>query len=93
VKRFYLGHPRLVPLFTISFIALSYISGFCLNHNSDVLRRAYDSVPAIAAPASVTIDPVGHFAFVANMNSDDVTSYGIDPATGSLRAIAPTAKQ
>lgn len=86
MKRFYMGHPRLVPLFTVSLIGLSYISAFSSNRNADVLRRAVDSVPVVA-PASVTIDPVGHFAFAARFTSDDVTSYQIDPATGTLRAI------
>ena len=88
MKRFYFGNPGLVPLITISFIVFTYVSGFSINRSGNVLRRAYDSVPAVVEPASVTIDPVGHFAFVANFNSDDVTSYQIDPATGSLRAVA-----
>ena len=86
MKSSYFGNTGLVPLITISFIVFTYVSGFSINRN--VLRRAYDSVPAVVEPASVTIDPVGHFAFVANFNSDDVTSYQIDPATGSLRAVA-----
>ena len=88
MKRFYMGHPRLVPLFMVSLIGLSYMSAFSTNRNMYALRRACDSVPAVAAPASVTIDPVGHFAFAANFNSDDVTSYHIDRATGTLRAVA-----
>jgi 6-phosphogluconolactonase (cycloisomerase 2 family) len=88
VKRFYFGNPGLVPLITISFIVFTYVSAFSINRNVNVLRRAYDSVPAIVASPSVTIDPVGHFAFVANLDSDDVSSYQIDPATGSLRAVS-----
>ena len=87
MKRFYMGYPRLVPFLTISLIGLNYLSAFSATRNASVLRRAYDSVPAAVAPASVTIDPVGHFAFAANFNSDDVTSYQIDPETGTMRAV------
>ena len=37
-------------------------------------------------PSSVTVDPSGRFAYVTNANSDDVSAYTIDPATGALTA-------
>jgi hypothetical protein len=45
---------------------------------------------ADSGTASVTIDPVGHLAFVAETAPDNVGTYVIDPSTGSLRAFANT---
>jgi YVTN family beta-propeller protein len=36
---------------------------------------------------AVAVDPSGHFAYVANHGSDDVSMYAIDPATGQLRPL------
>jgi DNA-binding beta-propeller fold protein YncE len=33
------------------------------------------------------VDPTGNFAYVANANSNNVSGYSIDPATGVLTAI------
>ena len=80
MKRFYIGHPGLVPLITISFIVFTYVSGFSINRNANVLRRAYDSVPAVVEPASVTIDPVGHCRHEEQFQSPAVppAQYGAD---------------
>jgi 6-phosphogluconolactonase len=36
------------------------------------------------APNSVAVDPYGRFAYVANLNSNDVSAYTIDPTSGVL---------
>ena len=38
-------------------------------------------------PGSVTVDPTGKFAYVANCGSDDVSAYTIDSTTGALTQI------
>jgi len=50
---------------------------------SEVLRRnAYVSTGE--SPVSVTIDPSGQYAYVANGLSDDVSAYAIDAASGAV---------
>src|SRR5262245_22772675 len=39
-------------------------------------------------PASITVDPDGRSAYVANLKSNDVSAYRIDPASGMLRPVA-----
>jgi len=48
-------------------------------------HRALTSIGTIAAgsnPMSVAVDPSGKFAYVANLNSNDVSMYTIDVTTG-----------
>ena len=40
-------------------------------------------------PLSVTVDPTGRFAYVANISSDDISVYIIDQTTGTLTAGTP----
>ena len=53
--------------------------GVSCNFNGDFL--------AGTVPASVTVDPSGKFAYVANFNSKDVSAYTINAATGALTQI------
>ena len=57
--------------------------------------RALTSVgPNVAAggnPFSVTVDPTGRFAYVANAGSDDVSAYTINPTTGALTLVGTAA--
>ena len=39
-------------------------------------------------PYSVTVDPTGLFAYVANYTSGDVSAYTIDGTTGALTPVA-----
>src|SRR5258705_9006196 len=39
-------------------------------------------------PASIVVDPAGRFAYVANLKSNDVSVYRIEPASGALKAVA-----
>jgi DNA-binding beta-propeller fold protein YncE/tetratricopeptide (TPR) repeat protein len=43
--------------------------------------------PFVAAPVSVTVDPSGKFAYVANTSSNNVSAFTIDVATGALTAV------
>jgi YVTN family beta-propeller protein len=38
-------------------------------------------------PVSIAIDPSGHFAYVANRNSNDVSAYTLDATTGVLTKV------
>ncbi|MGA6829395.1 lactonase family protein, partial [Nitrospira sp. NS4] len=44
-------------------------------------------VAAGTAPSSVTVDPTGRWAYVANQSSNDVSAYTINSATGALTAV------
>ncbi len=46
------------------------------------------TVAAGSDPVSITVDPTGQFAYVANQLSDDVSQYGIE-ANGTLSALSP----
>ncbi|MDO8291300.1 MAG: beta-propeller fold lactonase family protein [Gallionella sp.] len=39
-------------------------------------------------PVAVTVDPSGHFAYVANLNSGDISAYTINATTGALTQIS-----
>jgi 6-phosphogluconolactonase (cycloisomerase 2 family) len=47
--------------------------------------------PASADPESITIDPSGKFAYVANFSGNTISGYAIDATTGSLAALATPA--
>jgi len=49
------------------------------------------TIPAGSAPDSITIDPLGKFAYVANYDSSDVSTYTINSRTGVLTASGRTA--
>src|SRR5512136_1593367 len=38
-------------------------------------------------PASISVDPSGRFAYVANLKSNDVSAYRIDRPSGALHAV------
>ena len=52
------------------------------------LGGAPGTVPAGNRPVSVTVDPTGKFAYVANQFSDDVSQYRIE-TNGTLSALSP----
>jgi 6-phosphogluconolactonase (cycloisomerase 2 family) len=49
--------------------------------------RAAGSAPAGASPSAVALDPKHRYLFVANEDSDDVSVYAIDCASGGLAAV------
>jgi 6-phosphogluconolactonase (cycloisomerase 2 family) len=42
----------------------------------------------VTVPFSVTVDPSGKFAYVANFSSGDVSAFSIDASTGALTAVS-----
>jgi DNA-binding beta-propeller fold protein YncE len=45
-------------------------------------------MPTGDAPQSVAVNPSGRFAYVANENSDLVSTFSIDQATGGLTTVS-----
>ncbi|MGN6263481.1 MAG: beta-propeller fold lactonase family protein [Ralstonia sp.] len=62
------------------------VSAYAVNATTGALT-AIGSAPTDIAPASVTVDPTGKFAYVANTGSNTVSAYAIDATTGALAAI------
>ena len=52
---------------------------------------ASGTIAAGSAPISIAIDPLGRFAYVANRDSNDVSTYTMDPNTGVLTPSGRTA--
>ncbi|HJY77042.1 MAG TPA: beta-propeller fold lactonase family protein [Burkholderiales bacterium] len=48
---------------------------------------AIDNFAAGTGPQSVTVDPSGKFAYVANNASNNISAYTIDPSSGALTAL------
>jgi DNA-binding beta-propeller fold protein YncE len=71
------------------------------NHDSDDVSMyrvdaagqliAQGAAPAGLRPYSVTVDPTGRFAYVANSGSNDVWLYTIEASTGKLTLQGPVA--
>lgn len=53
--------------------------------------RAAASPATGGAPFSITVDPKGRFAYVANLDSRNVSAYSLNASTGALTpAVTPT---
>ena len=73
------------------------VSAYTINAGSGALSQidanqvtpGVQDFPAGTTPASVTVDPTGRFAYVANSGSTSVSAYSIDAITGALTAGAP----
>ena len=61
------------------------VSGFTINPSTGNLTVATTS-PFVADvnPSVVALDPVGQYAYVANLTSHDVSTYSVSAATGLL---------
>ncbi len=55
--------------------------------NGTTGTNASGVIAAGTAPSFVTVDPLGKFAYVANLNSNDVSAYTINQTTGALTAV------
>lgn len=69
------------------------VSAFTINATTGALTRVGAATVAGSHPRSVTVDPSGRFAYVANggdlnSSSHNVSAYTIDAATGALSAVA-----
>ena len=71
-----------------NFGAPGNVSAYTINGTTGALTEVAGSpFPAGTSPGSVTVDPTGQFAYVANSNSNNVSAYSIDGTTGALAEI------
>ncbi len=64
------------------------VSAYTIDGTTGALTPVAGSpFPAGSGPNSVTVDPTGQFAYVANFVSNNVSAYTIDGTTGALREI------
>ncbi len=64
------------------------VSAYTINSSTGALRAVADSpFAAIAGGQSITVDPSGQFAYVAN-EGGNVSAYAINGSTGALTAVA-----
>ena len=62
------------------------VSAYTINSSTGALRAVAGSpFAAGGGPYSVTVDPSGRFAYVANSGDDTVSAYTINSSTGALR--------
>ena len=65
------------------------VSAYTIDGTIGVLTPVAGSpFEAGSASVSVTVDPTGQFAYVANFLSNDISAYTIDGSTGALTPIA-----
>jgi YVTN family beta-propeller protein len=70
------------------------VSAYTINASTGVLTEidqngatAGTAVAAGSHPFSISIDPSGKFAYVANLDSDTVSAYTINATTGALTSV------
>jgi YVTN family beta-propeller protein len=64
------------------------LSAYRINSSSGALTLLTDSPFTTGDnPSSVAVDPTGRFLYNANLNTDDISAFAIDAASGSLTAI------
>ncbi len=64
------------------------VSAYAINGTTGALTPVAGSpFPAGVQSRSVTVDPTGQFAYVANRSSSDVSAYAIDGTTGALTPV------
>jgi len=65
------------------------VSAYTINSSTGALRAVAGSPFAAGSyPRSVTVDPSGRFAYVANFVDFTVSAYTINSSTGALRAVS-----
>ncbi len=65
------------------------VSAYTINSSTGALRAVAGSpFAAGSGPGSVTVDPSGRFAYVANSGDNTVSAYDINSSTGALSAVA-----
>jgi hypothetical protein len=65
------------------------VSAYTINSSTGALSAVAGSPFAAGTePRSVTVDPSGQFAYVANQGDNTVSAYTINSATGALSAVA-----
>jgi len=68
------------------------VSTYTINSSTGVLTSSGRTALG-AAPSSITIDPYGRFAYLANSLGNDILMYAIDPNTGALTSMGSTVRE
>jgi YVTN family beta-propeller protein len=68
----------------------SIVSMYTINSTTGALT-SIGMIAAGSGPDSVAVDPAGKFAYVTNLDSNDVSMYTIDATTGALASIGTNA--
>ena len=69
-------------------VSTSTVSAYTINSSTGALSAVSGSpFSAGYEPDSVTVDPSGRFAYVANYGGDTVSAFTINSSTGALRAV------
>ena len=68
-------------------VAPSTVSAYTIDSTGALTAVAGSPFGAGIAPSSVTVDPTGKFAYVANQGSNDVSAYTINASTGALTSV------
>lgn len=69
--------------------AMSSLSGYTFNRFAGTLTPLEASPwSAGRRPTEIALTPAARFAYVANLESDDVSAFAVDPATGVLTEVA-----
>ncbi len=72
----------------VNFGPAGNVSGYRINRTTGGLEPAAGSpFPAELTPISVTVDPTGQFAYVANFIPNNVSAYRINGTTGALTRV------
>ncbi len=64
--------------------AANQVTAYSITPNTGALTVSGSPVAAGTLPVSITLDPSGLFAYVANDNSNDISVYAVDATTGAL---------
>lgn len=67
----------------------NFVYAFSIDQNTGALTAIGTPVPAPEVAVHVTVDPSGHFAYLASGVSHTITGYKIDVTTGVLTKIDP----
>ena len=76
-----------VPVGGVSAYAIDATTGVLTQIDADP-APGVQIFPAGLAPTFVAVDPLGKFAYVVNLFSNDVSAYAIDTVTGALTPIS-----
>ncbi len=80
------------PALSILYVAnqgSSNVSAFTINSDGSLAAIGGSPFAAGLGPVSAAIDPSVNFLYVADLNSNQLSGYRIDPSTGALTAFSP----
>jgi 6-phosphogluconolactonase (cycloisomerase 2 family) len=67
------------------------LSGFLINTDGSLIEVAGSPFSAQLGPVALAVDTTKNFLYAAEMNSNEISQYRINPGSGSLSALSPAA--